>query len=71
MQLYDSERYMQDVQSVASLPQFQNFSDTSVLISGGTGMIGSFLVDVLMWKNRKEHAGIDVYVLGRNETKAK
>lgn len=71
MQLYDSEQYMQDVQSVAALPQFRKFSDTSVLISGGTGMIGSFLIDVLMWKNHKEHAGIDVYVLGRNEGKAK
>ncbi len=71
MQLYDSELYMQDVRDVALLPQFRTFSDTSVLISGGTGMIGSFLVDVLMLKNREEHAGIQVYVLGRSEEKAR
>lgn len=47
MHLYDSELYMQDVCAVASMIEVQELADASVLISGGTGMIGSFLVDAL------------------------
>jgi nucleoside-diphosphate-sugar epimerase len=39
----------------------------SILISGATGMIGSFLIDVLMEKK----LDLTVYALGRNEEKAK
>ena len=48
MHLYDSELYMQDVCAVASMIEVQELADASVLISGGTGMIGSFLVDALL-----------------------
>lgn len=39
----------------------------SVLVTGATGLIGSFLVDLLMYANRQEDAGIHVYALARNE----
>lgn len=70
MQLYDSELYMQDVRAVAALPQFQKFQNASILLSGGTGMIGSFFVDVFMLRNCEENAGIEIYILGRSKEKA-
>ena len=52
MHLYDSELYMQDVCAVASMIQVQELAGASVLISGGTGMIGSFLIDALLYANK-------------------
>lgn len=42
----------------------------TVLISGATGMIGTFLIDVLMRKN-DDGLGCKVVALGRNEEKAR
>lgn len=39
-----------------------------VLITGATGMIGSFLADALMDMNARRGAGIDVYAAGRSES---
>lgn len=36
-------------------------------MTGATGLIGSFLVDLLMYVNQRESAGIQVYALARNE----
>ncbi|MBR6766975.1 MAG: NAD-dependent epimerase/dehydratase family protein [Clostridia bacterium] len=38
-----------------------------VLITGATGLIGSFMVDVLLWLNETAGAGIAVYAAGRSE----
>jgi len=63
--------YVKDLMNVADLSFDWNIlSNKSVLISGATGMIGSFLVDVLMYKN--EHAALNCKVvsLGRSLLKA-
>ena len=70
MHLYDSELYMQDVCAVASMIQVQELAGASVLISGGTGMIGSFLIDALLYANKNYGAQTEIYILGRNEDKA-
>lgn len=44
---------------------WEKIENRSVLITGASGLIGSFLVDVLMQKNCK------IYALGRNAEKAK
>lgn len=66
MKLYDSKLYMEDIEYVSGLPlPWERFQGKSILISGATGLIGSFLVDVLMLLNEK---GLDcsVYALSRN-----
>lgn len=66
MKLYDSKLYMEDIEYVSGLPlPWEKFQGKSILISGATGLIGSFLVDVLMLLNEK---GLDcsVYALSRN-----
>ena len=68
MSLYENDLYVEDVESVAALDlPWKKLEGKSVLLSGATGLIGSFLVDVLLAKN----IGCCVYALGRSEGRAK
>ena len=52
MILYTNEYYMEDVRRTAQLPlPWDRFRDKAVLLSGATGMVGSFLIDVIMERN--------------------
>lgn len=69
MDLLNNKLYIEDVEKIASLPfSWEMLQDVSILITGATGMIGSFLIDVLMRKNAELHCRI--YALGRNVDKA-
>ena len=71
MTLYQSELYLEDIRLVAGLElPWEKLQDSSLLLSGATGLIGSFLVDVLMEKNREEGLNCIVYALTRNLEKA-
>ena len=71
MNLYDSKLYMEDVRYVAGLDlPWEELRNKSILLSGATGLLGSFLIDVLMEKNGGG-LGCTVYALGRSEEKAK
>ena len=49
MTLYDNPMYMDDVRFVASLDlPWESLAHRTLVLSGATGMIGSFLIDVLM-----------------------
>ena len=71
MTLYDSKLYMEDVRSVAgsNLP-WDDLKDKRILLSGATGLIGSFFVDVILEKN-KTGLNCTVYALGRSDEKAR
>lgn len=70
MSLYTNELYLEDIARVAdaNLP-WEKLQSKSVLLSGATGLLGSFLVDVLLQKNTE---GLDctVFALGRTQKKA-
>ncbi len=71
MNLYNNTLYMEDVNRTARLTlPWEKLSGKSVLLSGATGLLGSFLVDVLMSRNE---SGMDcrVYALSRNENRAR
>ena len=72
MKLYSNKDYMEDVMSVAGqrLP-WQMLSNRAIMLSGATGLLGSFLVDVIMEKNRSNNLNCTVYALVRNEEKAR
>ena len=71
MSLYDNEQYMEDVHYVAQLNlPWEKLRNKSLMLSGATGLIGSFLVDVILEKNLIDHLNCTVYALGRNEKKA-
>lgn len=72
MRIYDSPLYQEDIRAVAGLPlPWERLQGKSVLISGATGMIGRFLIDVLACRNRTEGMDCKVYALGRSEEKAR
>ena len=72
MNLYQNNQYLYDVRYVAGLKlPWDKLKNKSIMISGATGLIGSFLIDVLMEKNSSEDLGCIVYALGRNEQKAR
>ena len=70
MDIYSSKLYLDDIQKAADcfLP-WEKLQSKNILISGATGLIGSFLVDVLMTKNQ---AGMNctVYAMCRNGKQA-
>ena len=71
MTLYDNDLYQEDLEYVRNLDlPWEKLQEKSVLLSGATGLIGSFLVDVLLNKNEKDNLNCRVYALGRNEQRA-
>ena len=68
MSIYDHHLYLQDIRSVAELElPWEQLRGKSMVISGATGMIGSFLIDVLM----EMDLDMTIFALGRNAEKAK
>lgn len=66
-----AELYCQDVMNVASaeLP-WHRLKNKTLLLTGASGLIGTFLIDVLIRKNETDQLGIKVYAAGRNEKAA-
>lgn len=70
MDLYLSEKYIKDVAKTASISfGWEKLNNKSIAISGGTGMIGSYLIDVLLYRNEKFEANTDIYIFGRSKSK--
>lgn len=71
MELIQNPLYYEDLKKISALPlPWQNLKGSSILISGATGMIGSFLVDLIMYQNEMIGLGCHICALGRNESKA-
>ncbi len=72
MKLYDNNDYVGDIHFVADMDlPWDKLKNRSLMLSGATGLIGSFLVDVILEKNNRDNLNCMVYALGRNEKKAK
>ena len=72
MKLYTNDLYMEDIHYVAGLDfSWDKLKDKSVMLSCATGLIGSFLVDVILEKNCIYGLNCTLYILGRNAEKAK
>lgn len=71
MNLYNNKLYIEDIKYVKelSLP-WEKLRNKSIMLSGATGLIGSFLVDVILDKNSTDNLNCTVYALGRNKEKA-
>lgn len=72
MELSAIDLYQKDLEYVAGLSiNWEHFSKKVILIAGASGMIGRFLVDVLLYKNRTEGLDCKICALARNEEKIK
>ncbi|MCD7835218.1 MAG: NAD-dependent epimerase/dehydratase family protein [Lachnospiraceae bacterium] len=72
MRVYENQLYREDIEYVSNLDlTWDLMKDSSILISGASGLVGSCLIDVIMHKNAAASLNCTVYALGRNEAKAK
>lgn len=72
MDLYSNDMYMADVRQVCNVDlPWEKLRNKRVMLSGATGLLGSFFTDVIFEKNIEEELNCTVYALGRNEKKAK
>ena len=62
MHRLENKLYQEDLETVAKSPSIDwvSLKGATIAISGATGMIGTFLVDLLMHKTAKDEAGIRV-----------
>ena len=67
-----SVSYKNDIETaIKNTVGIEDLFGKSILITGITGLVGAFLVDMLLTLNAREDAGITIYGLARNESKAK
>ena len=70
--MINNAQYERDVAYVAHLEfPWEKLQDKSFLITGASGLIGSFLIDVLMYNNINRKLNCRIYAVGRNIEKAK
>ena len=70
MNFYNNSKYMDDVRFLCGQKyDWDKLKNKTIMISGATGMIGSFLIDVLMEKNLADGLNATIYALGRHEEK--
>lgn len=66
------EIYVNDLDYISNLDlSWNDLKNSKILITGSTGMIGTFLVDSLLYKSKKSDLNITIYALGRNKERAK
>ena len=71
MDLLHIPEYIEDVCHVAELPlPWDKLQGKRVLITGATGLIGSFLIDVLMYRNQHFSMNCRIIAVGRNAARA-
>lgn len=72
MKIYENKYYMEDIHYVANLElPWEKLQNKSIMLSGATGLIGSFFIDVILEKNLCDGLNCTIYALGRNEIKAR
>ena len=72
MGLYQNNLYMEDVHYVVNMDiPWEKLKDKRIMISGATGLIGSFLIDVILENNIINKLNCMVYALSRNTEKTK
>lgn len=59
--------YQSDLENVANQVDIRVIYNTKFLITGATGLIGSFLVDFLLYLNEKYNSNIKVYAMSRSK----
>jgi thioester reductase-like protein len=62
--------YVEEICAIANYNlNWGKLKNKSILITGATGLIGTFLIDVLMYRNAIYNDAITIYAIGRNKEK--
>lgn len=67
MKYFNSKTYVEELRTVIqNLPGLKKLRGSSILITGATGLIGAYMVDLLLLYNDINEANITIYAMGRN-----
>lgn len=70
--MIENNLYKEDIRYTAGLDlPWEKLQDKSILITGASGLVGSYLVDVLMYKNNMDELNCKLYAIGRKVEEAK
>ncbi len=58
--------YLEDLEKAS---EFSGLRNTSILVTGASGLIGSFIVDALAYRNEKYGTNVRIYAMGRRPEK--
>lgn len=62
-----TDSYWQDIdKTVSAVPGLEKLNNTTVLLTGATGLIGSSVADLIFHLNQRYHAGIRLILAGRS-----
>lgn len=66
--LYKSQLYIEDLkQTLEQVEVCDRLKESAVLVAGASGLIGSFIVDLLLTANKYLKTNITVYAIGRSK----
>ena len=72
MSFYNNKIYMEDLhRAVESSVDVEKLFDSSVMITGASGLIGSYLTDILLLCNKEKKANITIYAIDLNVERMK
>ncbi len=65
MNFLQNATYTSDISLAVKQLPIEQLAGKSVLVTGASGLIGSCIVDMLLWLNKNENTNIKVYAAGR------
>lgn len=70
MSLYQSKTYISDLEyTIRNTPYIKELNDSSVLVTGASGLICSGIIDLLIMSNETINGKTKIYAAGRSESK--
>ena len=68
MRLLENKLYLEDIKKLASEKiDYNKLKDSSILVTGARGLIGSFLIDTIMYMNKENNLNCHVYAMGSTD----
>ena len=68
MRLLDNKLYQEDIKRLTEEKlDFNKLKNSSILITGARGLIGSFLIDTIMYLNKNNELNCHIYALGSTD----
>jgi nucleoside-diphosphate-sugar epimerase len=65
--LIENQLYLSELERINQTQMdWTRIDGHSFLVIGATGLIGSYLIDTLMWRNKNQAANIKIYAMGRH-----
>ena len=58
---------LQDIQQVVRSVDLRELKNSSIFVTGATGLLGSFIIRVLLYLNKTENYNVQIFALIRNK----